>query len=754
MHLQFLGDRTYTATWTANEYTITYDAAGGTVSSTTQTVAYDSDVEYLISERDGYKFMGWYENTTKYENGKWTLTCDLTLVAKWEFVGYSINYELNGGTNNKNNPSNYNTESDTITLADPSRTGYTFLGWTFDGQSSPIKNPKIQKGSVGNKSFTANWEAISSTITLDPNGGSCNSTSLNVTFDQSLTLPTPVWEGHTFSGWYMGNMKISSGKCTFTEDTVLVAQWDVVEYKISYAMNGGTNSNKNPNSYNSHDSFTLSEPTKKGYTFLGWTFEGQTSPTKNVSVVVGTTGDKTYTANWQANTYTITFDANGGTVSPTAKDVIFDTNVTLPTPTEKTGYTFSGWFVGTKQYTTGTWTTDSNVTLVAKWTARTDITYVVNHYQQNPNDDGYTLESFQNLRGTADASVTPIVNSYTHFISPSAKTVTVKPDGTLVVDYYYDRATYDLTYVTNGGDSIEKQTYKYGQTLAIPQPVRSGYTFGGWFADVKLTNSYSATATLNADTTIYAYWSEENKPTDFTYSGSSAITVSAYNGMSTTMWIPAYIGGIPVTTISNNAFKNGKNLLEVVVTDNVTSIGEGAFYQCSSLQNITLPFVGAKKDGTYSTNFGYIFGTLDYKYNQYYVPSSLKTVVITSSSLSIGYGAFYDCKSLTSITVPNGVVRIGERAFYNCSNLTSITIPNGIVSIGESAFYKCSNLTNVTISDSITCIDYCAFSGCTGLTEINFKGTKAQWNAVDKGENWDFSTPQYTIYCTDGNITK
>lgn len=196
--------------------------------------------------------------------------------------------------------------------------------------------------------------------------------------DQSYTLIDPEWAGHTFSGWYVGDTKITNGIYKINEDTTLVAEWDNIQYTIFYTLNGGINADSNPTNYNYHDSFVLSEPERTGYSFVGWTCEGQPTPTKNISVIAGTTGDLTYTANWQANTYTVTFYANGGNVSLASVDVTFDSNVTFPTPT-KTGYHFDGWFVGSKQYTSGIWETDSNVTLVAKWTAKTDVSYTVNY---------------------------------------------------------------------------------------------------------------------------------------------------------------------------------------------------------------------------------------------------------------------------------------------------------------------------------------------------------------------------------------
>lgn len=295
-------------------------------------------------------------------------------------------------------------------------------------------------------------------------------------------------------------------------------KWTAISYNISYTLNGGTNNTSNPSSYTVNDTVTLGEPTRTGYTFTGWTWFGQATPIKNVIVTEGTTGNKTYIANWKANTYTITFLPNGGTVSPTSKNVEYDSAYTLPTPT-RTGYTFTGWYNGSTKITSGTWRRTQNLTLTAQWTARTDIAYTVNHYQQNANDDGYTKVSTQNFTGTADSYVTPSVNSYSYFISPSARQVQIKPDGTLVVDYYYDRVTYDLTYVTNGGNALGTESYTYGQTLSLATPVRDGFTFDGWFTSATLETAYSPSSTLNKDTTIYAYWSEENKPTDFAYSG-------------------------------------------------------------------------------------------------------------------------------------------------------------------------------------------------------------------------------------------
>ena len=121
---------------------------------------------------------------------------------------------------------------------------------------------------------------------------------------------------------------------------------------------------------------------------------------------------------------------------------------------------------------------------------------------------------------------------------------------------------------------------------------------------------------------------------------------------------------------------------------------------------------------------------------------------------SIGEYAFYGCSELTSVTIPDSVTSIGNDAFNGCSNLTSVTIGNSVTGIGGTAFNGCSNLTSVTIPDSVTSIGEYAFYGCSGLTTINYNGTIAQWKGIPKARLWDLNTGNYTVYCTDGTISK
>ncbi|MBR6921300.1 MAG: leucine-rich repeat protein [Clostridia bacterium] len=192
-----------------------------------------------------------------------------------------------------------------------------------------------------------------------------------------------------------------------------------------------------------------------------------------------------------------------------------------------------------------------------------------------------------------------------------------------------------------------------------------------------------------------------------------------------------------VASICSGAFFSCRNLKSVTICNGVTSIGDRAFFKCVSLESVTVP------DSVTSIGEDAFSGC-----------SGLKSVVIPDGVTSMGKCAFSECCGLKDVTIGNNVTEIDDCAFNYCTGITGVTIPAGVTSIGLDAFGGCSGLESVTIPDSVTSIGALAFYGCGNLTNIIYTGTKACWRSISKGEKWNSSAGDYTVYCTDGDLTK
>ena len=158
-----------------------------------------------------------------------------------------------------------------------------------------------------------------------------------------------------------------------------------------------------------------------------------------------------------------------------------------------------------------------------------------------------------------------------------------------------------------------------------------------------------------------------------------------------------------------------ESLREVVILGG-ERLAKNSFYGVDMITSLTLPFVGATREGTAGTNISYIYGYDDYTGNAY-LPSSLVNITVLGGE--IGSGAFRGCTGIESVTLPEDLKAIKDNTFYGCSKLKSIVIPDSVESIGASAFYGCKNLTNATIGSGVTNIGESAFSGCSSLASMN-----------------------------------
>ncbi|MBO6302969.1 MAG: InlB B-repeat-containing protein [Ruminiclostridium sp.] len=453
------------AHWTANTRTVTFDSQGGS-SVSSQTVNYNAKATKPTDPtKTGYTFGGWYKEeacTNAWNFSSDTVDDDITLYAKWTTDSYSISYNLGGGSVSGTNPTSYNIETAAFTLKNPTRTGYTFKGWSGTGLSGDTNTTvSVAKGSTGNRTYTANWTANTYTVTLNNQSATTAGTaSVTATYGSAMpSITKPTKTGYTFGGYYTETN--GGGTQYYTSTGASARNWDKTSATTLYAK-------------------------------------------------------------WTANTYTVTLNKNngtGGTASVTATYGSAMPSATMPT---RTGYTFAGYYDtnaatgGTQYYTASgasarNWNKTSDTTLYARWTANTNTSYTVEHYQQNTAKNGYVLAHTDHLTGISDSKVTPAVKSYTGFTAPSTQEITIAPDGSTVLKYYYTRNDYSITLNTNGGtiNAGNVTEYTYGVGAALPTDVtRSGYTFDGWYATSTFTGSAVTTISesVSGDKTYYAKW--------------------------------------------------------------------------------------------------------------------------------------------------------------------------------------------------------------------------------------------------------
>jgi hypothetical protein len=195
------------------------------------------------------------------------------------------------------------------------------------------------------------------------------------------------------------------------------------------------------------------------------------------------------------------------------------------------------------------------------------------------------------------------------------------------------------------------------------------------------------------------------------------------------LYIAEVVVGRGITSIGDGAFYDCRALSSVVVPGSVASIGDGAFASCYNLSSVVI------SDGVRAIGDSAFFDC-----------HALSSVVIPGSVTSIGDGAFVDCNALSSVVISDGVVSIGGSAFASCYNLSSVVIPGSVKTIGDCAFTSCYSLSSVVISKGVTSIGDGAFNYCETLRNILFEGStppKLGYGSFDLAGESGFATEAY-----------
>ena len=332
-----IGNRSYTATWDINKYTVTGTIASGrgSVSRLTQTVEYGkTGQEIIFTPNTGYIISAitvdgqsvTVEDSSKYTHTPTNVQKSYSVVVTMSPVEYTITYK---DGSNVISTVNYTIEDNITLFAAPTKAGYTFNGWKPDSavgswmESIYSAGQNVGTGQYGDITLVAQWTQTEHTATAVAGTGISETKGGDKTYhyNVSVTFTATVKDGYNFDGWYSGNDKLSSeASYTFTMPDGSVsytAKATPITYTITYAGLDGADNADNPTSYTvESNDIILKEPTKTGYTFIGWSGTGLTGESnKDVTIPKCSTGNRTYTAHWQINSYTVTGIIDRGTVT-------------------------------------------------------------------------------------------------------------------------------------------------------------------------------------------------------------------------------------------------------------------------------------------------------------------------------------------------------------------------------------------------------------------------------------------------------
>lgn len=749
------------AKWTAMECKIEF------VNADVERIFYTVESEDIVlpkAFRFGYTFVAWFENSefsgdtvSIVKKGSFG---DIKLYAKFSANEYRIEYDLQGGVNDIGNPSVYTVEDETVTLSAPTRVHYTFGGWFEDGKLVET----IDALRLCDIKLVAEWIADKYTITYNLNGGECNDALVTEYTVESADIALPILtkKGYAFCGWYdnaaFDDKSLNNIPSGSYGNINLYAKFSVVEYTISYDLQGGVNSISNPTIYTIEDqNIVLSAPSRECYTFDGWFENGA----KVESVEVVRCENVNLAAKWTAIEYSIAYDFDGGSCDEelTAKYNVESDDIILP-DLSKDGYKFVGWFIGEKKIEKIAKGSHGDLKISAKWSMATyTVEYVCDGNHDNPTelavDEEYTLK---------DAEKTGYSFEGWHSDeSLQTRVYTVISSGETVTLYAkFAPVTYTITYDYSGGEGVENpSTYTVeSEDIILNEAGKNGFEFLGWFngedkIEVIKKGSFG-------DISLVAKWLEKSP---FVVENG---VVKEYTGSDLHVVVPENVGGEKIAAIDANLFQNIANSVEIIeiqakietlpqsvffnltklrivlLPDSITEMPAKLFKDCISLEEVTLPFVGNKKyvsgdvsDGNMRYGFAYLFGNaidegLSYSvtYNPVIVgtngtneidetemtsriPKTLKKVFVLDGDV-IDF-AFKNCVGIEEIVIGGNGKSVGVQAFAKCSNLKTICLAGGFVNFGGACFAAIANPAEIIVQNAAqkSTIDNLAFGGIT-----------------------------------------
>lgn len=536
-------------------YTVTFNANGGSGTMSQQSFASGvaQGLKQNTFKRTGYSFTGWNTDqngagTAYSDQQSITLTTSITLYAQWSANTYRVVLNMNDGTGTTTEITvTYAADMPSTTM--PSRLGYTFLGY-FDSLSGGTQyydangqSARSWNKDQNNAILYARWSANTYQVLFNANGGTAlTDADRTVTYgDVYGTLPKPTNSDSTkrFTGWYTadaGGRKIEeSTVVTTTEDQTLYAHWETITHTVKFDVNNPGCSNTFNDQTVVHGgkaTYPVTKPYAPGYKFEGWTYQGVTYTNQTeLDELIFNMDDSviTFVAKWTAEPFTVTFlNKRNGSVYREV-EVDYNHTVTAPDPPPADdGYRFAGWYYDGNPWDFNRLITEDGIKIYAEWE---DLDYTVTFMNGETNLGEQTVKKGAKIKTNDKGQV---LNDKTKAIIPSKAGYTFRywatknSDGTytewnLNTQTVSNKTTlyavwkvneYLITFNTNrgtwqGATGEDSKRYEYGSKITKPtDPVRTGYTFGGWYRD----SAFSTAWNFDEDTvpvngvTLYARW--------------------------------------------------------------------------------------------------------------------------------------------------------------------------------------------------------------------------------------------------------
>ncbi|WP_337102002.1 InlB B-repeat-containing protein [Paenibacillus sp. YIM B09110] len=427
--------------------------------------------------------------------------------AQWTVNTHTVSFNSNGGSAVVDQTVGYGflvSQPD-----EPTKDNLVFAGWYSDSALTSAYDFATQV--TADLALYAKW-VRSYTVSFDSNEGSEVADQKVNEGDKASAPSTPTKEGFVFSGWYSDSELTSAYDFetkTVTANLTLYAKWTIApknNYTVSFNSNGGT-AVADLTVVEGAVAEAPSAPTLIGRTFEGWYSDSNLTSRFSFSTTP-ITASLTLYAKWTINSYTVSFNSNGGS-AVNNQTVVYDGNATSPTAPTRNGYAFGGWYSDAGLTAAYNFSTQvrSNFTLYAKWTAVYTVSF-------NSNGGSSVADQRVENGGKAAAPIAPTKGGYTFggWYSDAALSEAyifterqVIANLTLYAKWTFN--SYTVSFDSNNGPAVEDQAViPGGKAVAPAAPKWVGYRFDGWYSDPELTNVYNFSAVVTKDITLYAKW--------------------------------------------------------------------------------------------------------------------------------------------------------------------------------------------------------------------------------------------------------